>query len=113
MAENEGVPDPAREFLAELARILPRLGAICLLPFLEWQRALLKCYQKALEDPTFRQVAGEQAKAFAKALMASYLDFSRSEPEPGRRLVALQSDLINGYLEAVERVLRHFEEPKA
>ena len=113
MAEDERKPDPARELFSEFAQIVPGLGAAFLVPFLEWQRALLKSYQKTLQDPSFRQAWGDHAKTLAKAVMASYLDASRSEREPGERLVAMQSDLINAYLEALEGVLRRFEGRKA
>jgi hypothetical protein len=119
MAENEGGSAAAQNFVADLTGILHELGpslallySVFWLPFLEGQRALLRSYQKALEDPSFRHVEAEHVRALAKVLMASYLDLSRSQRENCEHLVATRSNLIKTYLEALDKVLSRREERK-
>ncbi len=116
MAENEGRGGAAQGVVADLAEIfsalgpsLARLSSMFWLPFLEGQRVLLRSYQKALEDPSFRQVEEEHVRALAKVLMASYLELSRSQHENGERLVATRSNLIKTYLEVLDKALRRLE----
>jgi hypothetical protein len=112
MTEAEGEPSATQEFLGQLAGIFSELGpslalacSALLLPLLEGQRALLRSYQQALKDPSFRHAQEEHARALAKVLMASYLDLSRSQRENHDRLVEMRSRLITTYLEALDKVL--------
>jgi hypothetical protein len=119
MNEPEGERNGAQDVLAELTRILPELApslaVLCstlLLPFLEGQRALLRSYQKAVEDSSFRHAQEEHARALARVLMASYLDLSRSQRENHDRLVAMRSNLITTYLEALDKALGRLPDRK-
>jgi hypothetical protein len=112
VTETEGERNATPDFLAELARILSALGpslalagSTLLLPLLEGQRAFLRSYRQALEDPSFRHAQEEHARMLAKVLMASYLDLSRSQRENHDRLVAMRSTLITAYLEALDKAL--------
>ncbi len=119
MAANGGGGGAAQDVVAELADMFSAVGpslvalsSMFWLPFLEGQRALLRSYQKALEDPLFRQVEEEHMRALAKVLMASYLELSRSQRENGGRLVATRSNLIKTYLEILDKALCRLENQK-
>jgi hypothetical protein len=112
MSDTDGGRYAVKDVLASLTRILPDLGpslalqcTTMLRPVLEGQRALLRSYQKALEDPSFLHAEEEHARALAKVLMASYLDLSRSQRENHERLVAMRSSLITTYLETLDKAL--------
>jgi hypothetical protein len=75
----------------------------------EWVRAVLKAYEEALKDPARATLAGEESRRFATLLMRAYLDLSQLRQEYGHRLLAVQSDLVRGYLEILEGALRSWE----
>lgn len=101
--------DSAPRLLSPFAFTLPLLGSLFVLPLLDWQRALLKAYQKALADPAWLERWEEDAKSRAGLLMEAYLESSKSRQEFGEQWVAWQSDLVRGYLETLDGVLRSFE----
>jgi hypothetical protein len=103
---NKDSDDDASRLGAMFPFALPVLCGLFVLPLLGWQRAILRAYQDALEDPKWRERWEEDARDRAKLLWDAYLDFERSQQEFGKEWRAWQSDLVRGYLETVDGVLR-------
>lgn len=119
MAETAGERVGAKDLLGDLARLLPEfgppLGLLCstlLIPLLEGQRALLRSYQKALSDPSFRQAEENHVRALTKVLMEAWLDLSRAQRENQERVNAMRSTLITTYLEALDKTMSRLVGPE-
>ena len=109
MAERQGPPDPSEAF-ADLARRLAEsvppafLGPAVLMPFLEWQRALLTAYQRALADPSLPDALEENTRTLARTLMAWYLEVLSSQRALREALMHEQTELITAWGEALDRL---------
>jgi len=119
MTDTAGERDAVKDILGDLAAMMPEfgptlalLGSTLVMPFLEGQRALLRSYQKALEDPSFRQAEENHVRALAKVVMEAYLDLSRSQRENQERMHAMRSALITTYLEALDKTVSRLVGPE-
>lgn len=101
--------DDAPRLPFPFAFTLPLMSSLFVLPLLNWQRAILRAYQEALEDPAWRERWEEDAKSHARHLIEAYLDYGRSRPDFGKQWVAWQSDLVRGCLETLDGVLRSLD----
>lgn len=88
---------------------LPLFTALFVLPLLDWQRAILKAYQDALQDPKWPERWDEEAKDRGKVVLEAYLHFSKSQEELGKQWLAWQSDLARSCLETLDGVLRSLD----
>lgn len=101
--------DDASRLGSPLPFTLPFFSALFVLPFLDWQRAMLQAYQDALKDPKWRERWEEEAKDRGKVVLEAYLNFSKSQEELGKQWLAWQSDLVRGCLETLDGVLRSLD----
>ncbi|MGH7331224.1 MAG: hypothetical protein ACREKS_00470 [Candidatus Rokuibacteriota bacterium] len=103
---NKYSVDDASPLWSTLPFALPLLCGLFVLPFLGWQRAILRAYADALKDPQWSERWNEDARDRAKLLWDAYGKFEKSQHEYGKDWRDWQSDLIRGYLETVDGVLK-------
>jgi hypothetical protein len=113
-------PADARDAVSELVRSLldpsnpfARLYAVFLRQWFEPQRLFLESLQKALGERSLNEAAEDHLRHMTKAMMAAYLDVTKSMPLHRERLAGIRSNGIQTYLEAVDGLLRTLEHPRA
>jgi hypothetical protein len=74
-------------------------------PLLDWQRVMLKAWQKALADPELGKMSRDEASQRMKLILGLYVAGHRSSEEVAKDLAALQSDWVEAGLKTVEAVL--------
>src|SRR5262245_18805759 len=105
---REGGGDASRPW-ASLPFAVPLFSTLFVLPFLDWQRAVLKAYQDALSDTKWRVRWDEETKGRGKVLLDAYLNFTRSQEQFSKQWTDWQSDLVRGYLETLDGVLKSLD----
>jgi hypothetical protein len=112
-------PADARDAISDFVRSLldpsnpfARLYAVFLRQWFEPQRLFLESLQKALGERSLNEAAEDHLRHMTKAMMAAYLDVTKSVPLHRERLAGIRSNGIQTYLEAVDGLLRTLEHPR-
>jgi len=118
--EPKAAPPPdAKDAVTDFVRSLldpsnpfARLYAVFLRQWFEPQRLFLESLQKALGERSLNEAAEDHLRHMTKAMMAAYLDVTKSMPLHRERLAGIRSNGIQTYLEAVDGLLRTLEHPR-
>lgn len=115
-AQPTETTDAVSDFLRSLldpSNPFARLYAVFLRQFFEPQRLFLESLQKALGERSLNEAAEDHLRHLTKAMMAAYLDVTKSMPLHRERFAGMRSNGIQTYLEAVDGLLRKLENPRA
>jgi hypothetical protein len=117
--EPKAAPPPDKDAVTDFVRSLldpsnpfARLYAVFLRQWFEPQRLFLESLQKALGERSLNEAAEDHLRHMTKAMMAAYLDVTKSMPLHRERLAGIRSNGIQTYLEAVDGLLRTLEHPR-
>ena len=108
---KDAVTDFVRSLL-DPSNPFARLYAVFLRQWFEPQRLFLESLQKALGERSLNEAAEDHLRHMTKAMMAAYLDVTKSMPLHRERLADMRSNGIQTYLEAVDGLLRTLEHPR-
>jgi hypothetical protein len=89
---------------------IPLWCSLFMLPWLDWQRALLKAYHDAVSAPDATADAKSDARERAVRMLKAYLDSTTSRPDYAKTLLSWQSDLMRAYVQMLDGVVRSFEQ---
>jgi hypothetical protein len=74
--------------------------------FLEFQKCILKIYQKSLND-TLHPSAHEEINNMYKSFMKSYMQYMHTERENRERFLQIHTEMIQYYIDNIENILNN------
>jgi len=106
--ENEA-QDFMRRFFLDTVINLKENSAPLLKQLIETQKAMLSCYRENLDDLSQDNPANQAEVRMTTMFFEMYIKMMQLQRESRKRILAMQSQMVNSYLNVLDEMLKNFD----